>query len=167
MGFSKTCKTRDLAGLFGISDRRVRQLVQEKVLTQKSRDTFEVAANVHAYIAFREHAVATEAGRYAGLSRERAGLVKVQRELAEVELDERLGNTVLISDAREIISRHLLIVKNKMLGLSARLAPLANPGAPLVAQEVIYSVVVEVLEELSTLETYNGARSEPPPPATQ
>ena len=154
MGFPSTCKTHDMARLLGVSDRRVRQLVEEKVLVQKARDTFEVAANVHAYVSFRENAASSEAGRHHGLSRERAEMVKTQRALAEIELDERRGRVVEIDDAKEIIGRCLVTVKNKLLGLGAKIAPVANPGQPLLAQQAIYDGVIEALEELSTLENY-------------
>ena len=156
------CSTAELGKLLGITSRRVLQLVGEGVLKKISRDRFEVSVSVQAYVEFVKRAAASEAGRYAGLSRERAGLVKAQREMAEVELDERLGNTVLISDAQAIISRCLLVLKNKLLGLGARLGPLANPGAPTLAQQVIYGGICEVLEELSTLETYGGVEEQPP-----
>ena len=156
------CSTAELAKLLGVTPRRVLQLVTEGVLKKIARDRFEVSVSVQAYVEFIKRTAASEAGRYAGLSRERAGLVKAQREMAEVELDERLGNTVLINDAQEIIARCLVTVKHRLLALGAKLGPLANPGSPTLAREVIYGGIVEVLGELSALETYGRAEEHPP-----
>ena len=80
-------------------------------------------------------------------------MVRVQREMAEIERDQVLGNPVLITDAQAIISRYLLVMKNKLLGLGAKLAPLANPAAPLVAQRVIYDGVVKHFDAEAALDS--------------
>jgi hypothetical protein len=165
MGFPAKISTKDLGRVLGISVQRVNQLAAENVLSKSGRDQYETVKSINAYIAFRENAASQEAGRFHGLSRERAQLVKTQRLRAQLELDGRLGQVVEIDAAKAIISRCLLVMKNKLLGLGSKLGPLANPGAPMLAQQVIYDGVVEALEELSTLESYNGGRTEPPRPA--
>ena len=160
VGFPAKISTKDLARLLGVSVQRINQLAAEGVLAKGGRDQYGTVESVKAYVRFREDAASQEAGRHHGLSRERSQLVRIQRQMAEIELDEKLGNVVLIDDAKAIISRCLLVVKNKLLGLGSKIAPRANPGAPLVAEEAIYAGVVEALTELSTLETYG----EPPPP---
>lgn len=161
MGFPAKISTKDLARLLGISVQRVNQLAAENVLSKTARDQFDAAKSVKAFIAFRENAASSEAGRHHGLSKERSGLVRVQRQAAELELAERRGQLVEIDAATEIIGRCLLVVKNKMLGLGSKVAPLIAPASPRVAEQIIYDQTCEILTELSELETYG----QPQPPA--
>src|SRR6478735_2122420 len=121
MGFPAKLSTGDLARLLGITPRRVEQLAADGVLARIAHGQFEAAASVKAYVAFARKAAIDEAGRYAGLPKERAGLVRVQRQLAEMERDRLSGLTVLVEDVEQEVAAVFATVRNHFLGLAAKL----------------------------------------------
>ena len=150
MGFPSKASTADLARLLGITPRRVQQLADDGVLPRVSHGMFEAAASVKAYVAFACRAAVEERGRYAGLPKERAALVKVQRELAELERDRILGLTVLVEDVASEVAAAFSTVRNLFLGLSAKLAPrIIHCKTEGEAKQVIYSEVDSILRELT------------------
>jgi len=151
MGFPAKLSTGDLARLLGITPRRVEQLAADGVLARIAHGQFAAAPSIKAYVAFARKAAIDEAGRYAGLPKERAGLVRVQRQLAEMERDRISGMTVLVEDAAREVTAALVLVRNLFLGLPAKLAPrIIHCKTAAEAKALLQGEIENILRELSS-----------------
>jgi phage terminase Nu1 subunit (DNA packaging protein) len=158
MGFPSKISGNDLAKLLGVTPRRVAQLVDEGVLARTGRGTFDAAQAIQAYTRFRVRAAGEEAGRYHGLSKERAGLVRAQRELAQIALDRAKREVAPIDALAHMVAAKVGIIKNRFLQLASRTASALDPRDPGRAHAIVYAATVKILSELNSLDTVEAAR---------
>lgn len=83
-----------LADLLGLSDRRVRQLAADGVVTKLDRGAYLLAASVRAIIAKYEAEAGRRVGAAAELAEEKLKTIRMKNALADrkaIDLDEALG----------------------------------------------------------------------------
>lgn len=149
MGLPSHVSARDLATLLNITVARIGQLVKEGVLARDAAGQFELTASVQAFLAFRENAASTEAGRHGGLGAERAGLVRAQRKQAELNFDKDVGLVCEVAHVRQAVDARFDIVRNRFMQLPAQVAPLVAPADPEQARGILDAEVRQILTELS------------------
>ncbi|MGB4191881.1 MAG: hypothetical protein WBJ81_04970, partial [Rickettsiales bacterium] len=83
-----------IAKLFSITERRVHQLVQERVLPKASRGDYELVSCVQGYIKYlRERSLGSVdiEENNPNIANERARLIKMQADRLAMEIDEEKG----------------------------------------------------------------------------
>jgi hypothetical protein len=114
----KSVPATALAKIIGVSDRRVRQLVDQGIFSRAGRGLYRLAESVQAYVAWR---LAAERG-----DRRRGGKAadRVQ-ELRAREIEQRIGlrdrTLIRIEDHDAIFDEAFGMLKAELIGLPARI----------------------------------------------
>lgn len=140
-----------LAQVLGVSRQRVHQLSQAKILTRVGRGRYRLLESISAYVGFlRSEPRGTDgAGGPIDYREQRARLVKLQADHAQIDLDERRGTVIAIADAVAPFGEQCSTIRARFLAMPSRATP------RLVAQEhaaifaILHEEVRSILEELS------------------
>ena len=106
----------ELARLLGITDRRVRQLADEEILTREPEGDYllpEVIAEYYAYKYKTDESV--------DLMKEKALHEKAKRELAELELAKRRNEVHDAEDVQIVMVDMLTKLRSQLLGLPTKI----------------------------------------------
>ena len=137
----------ELARLLGITDRRVRQLADEEILTREPEGDYllpEVIAEYYAYKYKTDESV--------DLMKEKALHEKAKRELAELELAKRRNEVHDAEDVQIVMVDMLTKLRSQLLGLPTKMAKL------LVERDASYidaALTQEIEERLKELSDYS------------
>ncbi len=136
-----------VAQLLKLTERRVQQLVQDGVLPRPVKRAYDPVACVHAYIDYLRR-LALGAGEMS-LTDERTRLTKLQADLAEIELRKAKGDMIDSRKAMKSWGGVVSAVRQRLLGLPTRLAPVVAARSIPQAKERLEIAIHEVLQELS------------------
>lgn len=145
-----------IAKLFNITERRVHQLVQERVLPKASRGNYELVSCVQGYIKYlRDRSLGSVDidENNPNIANERARLIKMQADKLAMEIDEEKGKLLDADKAIKAWDNLIARCRAVLLGIPNRLANqvVAINNAQEVAQ-LLKKAIYEALEELSTTE---------------
>jgi phage terminase Nu1 subunit (DNA packaging protein) len=123
-------RTIDLANLFGISERRVQQLVKGGVPRER-RGKFDFITSVKWYARYlrgtlERNAVPTGSGDSKGYVGEREARIReitATADLKELELAEKRRELVAIRDVERVLADLVLTTKGQIRAIPPRLAP--------------------------------------------
>ena len=134
-----------VAQWLGLTERRVRQLRDEGVISEARPGLYELQPTVAKYIAY-----IGGAGKET-LNNERMKLVRAKREAAEMENELRRGEVHRTKDIELGIKTMVLNIRSRFLGLPAKLSPkLATMGDDQTAIfDELKRGIDEILEEMS------------------
>jgi phage terminase Nu1 subunit (DNA packaging protein) len=153
INLEQPCSQAAFAELVGVSEAAVSQLHTAGVLVEGE----PLRAWLLAYIDRLREQAAGRLGLAGGpdLVHERAGLARVQRQAAELRLDEQRGRLVNTEALRLALSRHLSHARETLLAVPARLAAVVSAESDqgrvhdLIAMEVHHAL--DVLASASTV----------------
>ena len=136
----KLCTDKVVADWLGLTQKRVKQLRDEGVLTEKMPGLYNLRSSVLRYVNYMR------TGNRADLNGERALLTKAKREAAELENKVRSGELHSADDIERGIN-----VRSRFLTLPAKLAPTlaAMDGDQARMFDELKKAIDEALEELS------------------
>lgn len=164
-----------VAGLFGLTPRRIQQLVKEGVLPRGERGRYNLAACVRAYVAFlqlklHEAQSSQRSSARDALAEDKALKVRAERELVEMKVQERRAQLVPSADVRWQMERLCGTLRSRVLGVRGRWAPrILGLGTMPDATRVLDELANDVLEALRSagdeLESDEAGDEEPPPGA--
>ena len=139
----------------GLTERRVRQLRDEGVISEKQPGLYDLQATVTKYITFLRNG----SGKI-NLNDERAGLTRAKREAAEMENKLRMGELHRTQDIEAGLKTVFLNIRGRFLALPAKLSPtLASMGGNQTAIfDELKQAIDEALEELSDYRVAFAAR---------
>jgi phage terminase Nu1 subunit (DNA packaging protein) len=142
-----------LATILGITDRRVRQLVQEGVINAKSRGKYELVKTVQLYCNYLRQKTEVDSnkqGAKVDYETERALHEKVKREKADLQFKVMKGELHRAQDVENIMVDMITNAKTKLLGIPAKAAPMiiGYTDIPRV-QSILQKAVEETLGELA------------------
>lgn len=148
-----TVSSSVLADLFGLTERRVRQLAEEGIIAKVKRGRYDLSTSVRSYIIhlktnndLKEDKIKKEID----IDTENALLIKAKREKAELELAAMRGDMHFSSDVERVMNDMLSNFRAKLLSMPTKIAPfLMNMNQIGGIQDVIRSNILEVLNELS------------------
>lgn len=151
----KLYTSKVVAAWLGLTERRVRQLRDEGVISEKQPGLYDLQATVTKYITFLRNG----SGKI-NLNDERAGLTRAKREAAEMENKLRMGELHRTQDIEAGLKTVFLNIRGRFLALPAKLSPtLASMGGN---QTAIFGelkqAIDEALEELSDYRVAFAAR---------
>lgn len=151
----KLYTSKVVAAWLGLTERRVRQLRDEGVISEKQPGLYDLQATVTKYIFFLRNG----SGKI-NLNDERAGLTKAKREAAEMENKQRMGELHRTQDIETGLKTVFLNIRGRFLALPAKLSPtLAGMGGNQTAIfDELKQAIDEALEELSDYRVAFAAR---------
>ncbi len=160
--------TKAIANLFGVTERRVRQMVEEKIIERTGHGRYNLQDCVKKYIAFLKASSNAEADNSKlkeSLDYERFLHEKAKREKAELELAHIKGTMYYSYEIERVMTRMLYDFRGKLLALPSKVAPSLIARKDIaVIQDILQKEVFETLQELSeydpTLFTENNENIE-------
>lgn len=147
--------TQAVAKMFGVTDRRVRQFVEEGIIERVGHGRFNVIDTVFKYVTHLrmsndqlDESDVTESLEYEKYLHEKA-----KREKAEIELSHIKGQMHSASEVEKVMNNMLASFRAKMLALPTKVAP------SLIARDDISQIEqlieVQIHEALSELADYD------------
>jgi phage terminase Nu1 subunit (DNA packaging protein) len=142
-----------LENLFNLSDRMIRMLAEDGIITKEKRGRYNLVESVKKYIIhiranneFKE----IKTDEVLNKDREQALHERVKREIAELRLAAMKGNMHRAEDVERVMNDMLASFRSKILALPSKLAPILIARDDISQiQLLIKKEVFEVLEELS------------------
>ena len=134
-----------VAAWLGLTERRVRQLRDEGVISETAPGLYDLQATVTKYIKYLGGADRES------LNKERAKLTAAKREAAERENERQRGELHRTEDIEKGIKAMCLNIRSRFLALPAKLSPelAAKNGDQAGIFDVVKEAIDETLEELS------------------
>lgn len=156
----KLYDTKTIAKYLDLTERRVRQLRDEKVIKECRSGLYELVPTVNAYINYLrgQNPNNDEAINY---NTERAKLTRVKRESEELDLALRRKELHLADDIEEIMTDMLINFKSRLMSIPSKLSPiLAKKTDKADIFKIIKGSIDDALNELADYETLFGKEEE-------
>lgn len=150
-----TATTSELAGIMGLTPRRLQQLVSEGVLEQVEEGRFLLGESVQRYITHIKGNGRSEEEKKLDLEKKRAEveLKKARAKVAKVEAAELEGSMFRVEDVQSYTEDMITTVKAQIMSLPGRLAvEVATESNPAKCAEIIKTEGRALLRELSEYE---------------
>ena len=126
----------ELASLLGLTDRRVRQLADQGVLTRQAEGDYVLPDAIEEYYTYKY-----KADEEVDYMAEKAKHEKAKREMAELELQKRRNEVHEAENVRRVMSDMLSNLRSQLLGIPAKMAPrLADRSADYIAGELTQEI---------------------------
>lgn len=145
--------TKTIAKIFGVSERRIRQMVEEDIIERVGHGRFNLLETISKYISYLKihndmdgaNNKTRESLDYEKFLHERA-----KRELAEIELAQLKGQMHHSAEVEKVMTKMLADFRTRLLALPAKVAPrlIARDEISLI-QDMIQIEIYEALSELS------------------
>ncbi|KJV81248.1 hypothetical protein RHORCCE3_0431 [Rickettsia hoogstraalii str. RCCE3] len=143
----------ELAELFNLTERRIYQLTEEKIIPKASRNRYELKETLQAYIKYLQD-LATNRSSSSEQKALKIRLLAAQAEKAELELEVLKDKYMEVSEVEFEWSNLLVAFRSKMLALPTKLVRLlAEAGGNFAKIErILETEIHEALLELSKYE---------------
>lgn len=113
-----------MAKLLDLTPRRLQQLAAEGVLPKSERGRWPLIGCVQGYVKYlRERSIAGDAAGSDIYTTERARLTKTRADLAEMERQRLMGETILAREVEATWVALLSVMRTRLLGIGAKVAP--------------------------------------------
>lgn len=154
----KLYDSKAVARFLDISERRVRQLRDEKVISEVRPGLYDLTDTNHRYINFlRKRNPETE--EHIDYNTERAKLVRAKRRNEELDLQVKENQLHHTADIESVMSDMLINFKTRLMAIPSKLSPtLAKKTSKAEVFKVLKASIDEALYELSDFETVFGER---------
>lgn len=148
----KLYSAKVIADLLDLTEKRVRQLRDEGIVKEATRNFYELKPTVQAYIAYIK-GLNGGAGK-ADYNEEKALLIKAKRQSEELDLQVKTNELHSADVVERIVSDMLIRFKSRMMSIPSKLAPkLVSMSDPTDISELLRSSIYEALFELSDFKT--------------
>lgn len=147
--------TKAISKMFNLTERRVRQLVEEGVIARVGHGRFDLVDTVSRYITFLKLASEgiDENDVAESLEYEKWLHEKAKREKAEIELAHIKNEMHRSEDVEKVMNHMVMAFRQKMLSLPTKVAlMLVNRDEPKYIENIIELNINEALQELSDYE---------------
>lgn len=138
-----------------LSERRVRQLRDDKIITEYRPGLYNLQEVNHQYINYLRKSSPTE--EQIDYNTERAKLVRAKRVNQELELQLRKNEVHTSEDVEQVMTDMLIRFKTRLMSIPAKLSPILSKKKD---QTEIFKLlkagIDEALEELSDFQTVFG-----------
>lgn len=138
-----------------LSERRVRQLRDDKIITEYKPGLYNLQEVNHQYINYLRKSSPTE--EQIDYNTERAKLVRAKRVNQELELQLRKNEVHTSEDIEQVMTDMLIRFKTRLMSIPAKLSPILSKKKD---QTEIFKLlkagIDEALEELSDFQTVFG-----------
>jgi len=148
----------DLAGVLGVTERRVYQLADKSIVVRAGRGTYDLYQSMRGYIVFAHEAMGKRSsmddeGRTANTKDQRARLLDVELATKELALAQARGQVMAIDDHHMIMSTLIVETKARVMTIGARAAPkLAHERSRTAMKKVIDTEAAGALAALAKVQ---------------
>lgn len=133
--------TETVAEWLDLTPRRVRQLRDEKVISEVAKNLYDLKDTNRKYLNYLRKGDETSGLNY---HQERAGLVKAKRLLEELELKEREKSLHQSEDIQRVLTQMLGSFRSRLLSIPAKLSPVL---AKKTQKNEIYHLIKEAVDD--------------------
>lgn len=154
-----------IARLLLLSERRVQQLSKEGVIPKNQHGRYELVPVVQAYVRFLQDRAMGRQGPD-DYHKEKARLIKLQADRAQLDLDQMESRLVQAEDVVQAWENVLQAFKSKLLAIPTKAAPvIASETVPGQVQQILEDLIGETLAELANYDpTIDPAGTAESPP---
>ena len=142
-----------LGNCWGITDRRVRQLREEGIISEVARGKYDLIKSTRQYCEYlRQQANASKDGKESKLNfdTEKALHEKVKREKAELQFKVMKGELHRSEDVESVMTDMITRAKTKLLGIPPKVSPMVLGYKDISkVQLIIQNHIEEALNELA------------------
>lgn len=140
-GHLRVYTTETVAEWLDLTPRRVRQLRDEKVISEVAKNLYDLKDTNRKYLNYLRKGDETSGLNY---HQERAGLVKAKRLLEELELKEREKSLHQSEDIQRVLTQMLGSFRSRLLSIPAKLSPVL---AKKTQKNEIYHLIKEAVDD--------------------
>lgn len=155
---SLTVSAAVLGNIFGVTDRRIRQMAEEGIIVRAAKGRYNLVDSLKNYILSLKLAVdSNDSDNPDGelnFEEEKALHERVKRHISEMKLQTMKGELHKANDVRHVMTDMLSSFKTRMMNIPAKVAPVLEDRDAGYIKERLTSEVTEALNELKD---YNPA----------
>ena len=155
---SLTVSAAVLGNIFGVTDRRIRQMAEEGIIVRAAKGRYNLVDSLKNYILSLKLAVdSNDSDNPDGelnFEEEKALHERVKRHISEMKLQTMKGELHKADDVRHVMTDMLSSFKTRMMNIPAKVAPVLEDRDAGYIKERLMSEVTEALNELKD---YNPA----------
>lgn len=155
---SLTVSAAVLGNIFGVTDRRIRQMAEEGIIVRAAKGRYNLVDSLKNYILSLKLAVDSNDGDNPdgelNFEEEKALHERVKRNISEMKLQTMKGELHKADDVRHVMTDMLSSFKTRMMNIPAKVAPVLEDRDAGYIKERLTSEVTEALNELKD---YNPA----------
>lgn len=155
---SLTVSAAVLGNIFGVTDRRIRQMAEEGIIVRAAKGRYNLVDSLKSYILSLKLAVdSNDSDNPDGelnFEEEKALHERVKRHISEMKLQTMKGELHKADDVRHVMTDMLSSFKTRMMNIPAKVAPVLEDRDAGYIKERLTSEVTEALNELKD---YNPA----------
>lgn len=155
---SLTVSAAVLGNIFGVTDRRIRQMAEEGIIVRAAKGRYNLVDSLKNYILSLKLAVdSNDSDNPDGelnFEEEKALHERVKRHISEMKLQTMKGELHKADDVRHVMTDMLSSFKTRMTNIPAKVAPVLEDRDAGYIKERLTSEVTEALNELKD---YNPA----------
>lgn len=149
---SLTVSAAVLGKIFGVTDRRIRQMAEEGIIVRAAKGRYNLVDSVKNYILSLKLAV-DSAGNdnpdgELNIEEEKALHERVKRHISELKLQTMKGELHKADDVRRVMTDMLSSFKTRLMNVPAKVAPVLEDRDAGYIKDRLTSEVTEVLNEL-------------------
>lgn len=152
---SLTVSAAVLGNIFGVTDRRIRQMAEEGIIVRAAKGRYNLVDSLKNYILSLKLAVDSDnPDGELNFEEEKALHERVKRHISEMKLQTMKGELHKADDVRHVMTDMLSSFKTRMMNIPAKVAPVLEDRDAGYIKERLTSEVTEALNELKD---YNPA----------
>lgn len=150
---SVTVSSSVLSDIFGLTERRVRQLAEEGIIVKIKRGRYDLSSSVRNYIIHlktNNDLKEDKTDKEIDYDMEHALLERARREKVELELAAMRGQMHHSEDVERVMNDMLSNFRSKLLALPTKASPMLIARDDIgTIQEILHNQMLEILQELS------------------
>ena len=149
---SLTVSAAVLGGIFGVTDRRIRQMAEEGIIVRAAKGRYNLVESLKNYILSLK--LAAEGATMEGpdgkidIDEEKALHERVKRHISELKLQTMKGELHKAEDVERVMSDMLAAFKTRVMNIPSKVAPILEDRDAGYIKDRLTNEVVEALNEL-------------------
>ena len=149
---SLTVSAAVLGNIFGVTDRRVRQMAEEGIIVRAAKGRYNLVESLKNYILSlklaAECATADSPDGEIDFDEEKALHERVKRHISELKLQTMKGELHKAEDVERVMSDMLAAFKTRVMNIPSKVAPVLEDRDAAYIKERLTGEVIEALNEL-------------------
>lgn len=149
---SLTVSAAVLGNIFGVTDRRVRQMAEEGIIVRAAKGRYNLVESLKNYILSlklaAEGATADSPDGEIDFDEEKALHERVKRHISELKLQTMKGELHKAEDVERVMSDMLAAFKTRVMNIPSKVAPVLEDRDAAYIKERLMGEVIEALNEL-------------------
>lgn len=142
--------TKEISEILGLSDRRIRQLVDENALVRIGHGKYDLAKSIQKYIDYQVSKFAGDVDDDLNKLKEETLWTRARRMKSEIEYKIMSGELHRSQDIEEVMNAMLAAFRSQLLAFPTKVAPkMVGQTEIMSVKEVMKKEIYELMEELA------------------